>query len=255
MRQLVISFLILFSASIAAFAQPESNPTHSLTFTFRQGDGTNGLAVVYLPSKNLYYCTIAGNSIYPLEAFSGGENIYAGAIGFDARGLWYNEKQNVLEGNSYDGQGVYNIPLNNKGLPAGEAEYKYPGGQPGAQSVGAYDAATGALFYFDITSEQIISYKRTTGKAGKALKLKGCPTDYAHISNAMIYTGKKGYEFGLYDFYDAKVYFFDKKGNYAATSVMGSDAPYNEMFNFSYANGYIFLFDTGMKEWWGYKVF
>jgi len=255
MRQLVFSFLLLLSVSIIAFAQPISNPTHTITLTITQGDGTNGASVAHNPSKNIYYCAIAGNTAYPLEAFSKSENIYQGTIGFDARGLWYNEKENTIEGNNYDGQGIYSIPLDGKGLPSGEAEYKYAGGQPEAQAVGVYDAATGTILYFDIANEQIIRYKRTSGKPGKPLTLKGCPADYENISSAMIYTGQKGYEFGIFDFMDAKVYFFDKKGNYTATSTMGDDAPYNDLFNFSYANGYVFLFDTGMKEWLGSKVF
>ncbi len=254
MRHLFLSLLFL-AAGFASFAQPEKNPTHSLTFTLTQGDGTNGASVAYNPSKKIYYCIIAGNASFPLEAFSKNENVYAGTAGFDARGLWYNEKENTLEGNAYDGTGIYSIPLDSKGLPSGEAEYKYPGGQPNAQAVGVYDAATGTLLYFDKDNEQVIRYKRASGKAGKSLKLKGCPADYDNICPAMIYTGVKGYEFGIYDFVDAKVYFFDKKGNYTETSVMGDDAPYNELFNFSYANGYVFLFDTGMKEWLGYKIF
>lgn len=247
-------FILLQLIVFSVFAQPENKPAHTLTFTMKQGDGANGVAVVYIPQKEIYYCAIAGNASFPLEVFStAGENVYAGAVGFDARGLWYHEKNNTLEGNAYDGTGIYSIPLERSGLPRQAADYLYPGAQPDAQAVGVY--ADGTILYLDKTNTQIVGYKRTTGKQGKALKLNGCPADYENICNAMIFTGQKGYEYGIYDYAEAKVYFFDKKGKYTATSILGEEAPYNELFNFSYANGYVFLFDTGMKEWFGYKVF
>src|SRR5688572_12884144 len=253
MKRLCLLFATAIYLSVSA--QPNANPTHTLTFTITQGDGKNGIAVAYHTSKQIYYCAMAGNATFPLEAFLGTKTVFIDTLGFDARGLWYNAKNNTLEGNAFNYDGVYAISLDDKGLPNSAAVNKYPGGQPGEHSVGAYDAAKGTVLYFDNVTKEVIRYKVASAKPGKPIPLVGCPSSFADIGNAMIYTGKKGYEIGIYDFVGANIYFFDKKGNYADMSSLGQDAPYNEMFNFSYANGYVFLFDTDMREWWGYKVF
>lgn len=255
MQQLFVSILAVM-VSGAVFAQPNAIPKATLTFTIKQEDGSNGAGVAYNPKKKIYYCAMAGNASFPLEAFSNGINIYEGITGFDARGLWYNEKDNTLEGNTYNNEGIYAINLDDKGVPTGFAEYKFPTGHSDGNAVGTYDAATGTVLYFDNATGTVTRYKRTTGKlSGSPVALKKCPVAFTDLNSAMIYTGEKGYEIGVYDFVGANIYFFDKKGNYTAMSSLGSDAPYNEMFNFSYANGYVFLFDKDMKEWWGYQVF
>lgn len=251
----ILHVCLMIAGCMAAQAQPAANPQQSLTFAFTEGGGANGIAVAYSPSKKIYYCGIAGNADFPLEAFLNGKSIYKGKMGFDSRGLWYDEKENALEGNAYEGSGIYSIELDDRGMPEEAAEYEYPGGQPADQCVGVPDRATGEVLYFNLDDGTVTRYKMKTGKKGKSLTLKNCPTDFENINSAMIYTGQKKYEIGLYDFVEAKLYFFDKKGNYTATSTLDTDAPYNESFNFSYANGYVFMFDTDMREWIGYKIF
>ncbi|HXH19424.1 MAG TPA: hypothetical protein VNJ07_10110 [Chitinophagales bacterium] len=253
MRIILLSLFV--NTCFIANAQLNTHPEATLYLAIQQGGGANGIAVAYNPLKKIYYCAIAGNAEFPLECFTGGENIYRGAIGFDARGLWYNEKSKNLEGNSYGGDGIYAIALDKEGMPEGNPENKYPNVQPDEQSVGAYDAASDQIFYFDYTSGEVIPYKRTAGKKGKIIKLKNCPVPFENLNSAMVYTGQKNAEIGVYNFLDAEVYFFNKKGEYQTTVTLPDDAPYNEMFNFSYANGHVFLFDKDMREWIGYKVF
>lgn len=250
MKKLVsFTFTLLISTSLV-FAQNSYTAKKDMTLKFKGDDGTNASAVVWNPDKHVYYSVIAGNADFPLETFSQSGNVqYTGTAGVDSRGLWYNSSTAKLEGNGYGDVGYFSCNLNASGEPR-SPEVTYSGqNQPDGNSVAAFDGKK--LYYY--YEGKIYSYS-TKGKTGKSFELKSLPAGTSVLNaTTVVYTGRKGEEFGLLD-YDAKrVYLVDKKGNYKASVILPSSAVTHDMFRFSFANGKIWLYDVDTRSWTSYS--
>ncbi|MGE0635958.1 MAG: hypothetical protein AB7G44_10680 [Bacteroidia bacterium] len=245
----IVSFVAATVIAAATFAQTTYTAKKDFTLTFSGSEGTNGTAVVWNPDKQVYYAAIAGNAVYPLETFGSGGNLkYANTTEIDVRGLWYNAKTKKLEGNGAGEVGYFSYMMNASGEPRTPEVTLSGQHQPDFQSVAAFDGKK-LYFFFD---GKITSYS-TKGKAGKSLALKNSPAS-VDVLNAttVVYTGRKGEEFGLLD-YDAKrVYLFNKKGVYTATVNLPGSAITGNMFRFAFANGKIWLYDVDSRSWTGY---
>ena len=246
----IVSLVAATVFAAATFAQSSYTAKKEFSLAFTGSDGTNGTAVVWNPDKQVYYAAIAGNAVYPLETFGVGGNMkYANLTDIDVRGLWYNAKTKKLEGNGAGEVGYFSYDMNASGEPRNPQVMVSGQNQPNFQSVGAFDGKK-IYFFFD---GKINSYS-TKGKAGKSFGLKNSPASVDVLNaTSVVYTGRKGEEFGLLD-YDAKrVYFFNKKGVYTATVNLPSGAVTGDMFRFAFANGKIWLYDIDSRSWTGYS--
>lgn len=254
---LIAVVTVIFSLQ-ANSQQLITNPVASLKLVIEQEGGTNGTAVVFNPEKQLYYTVFAGNSEYPLETFTReGKNIYQSNAGNDMRGMWWNAKAHALEGNCYADGGIVAIGLTGEGY-AGEFNTQIFGGnshQPDDQSVGVFDPVKKEILYYG--AGLVSGYSRKTGKPTKTFVILDIPVDNEDINwSTMISTGVKKMELGVMDYNTGKVYLFDKAtGDHTATVQLPSNAVIYDKFNFSYANGYIFLFDQDERAWTGYRIF
>lgn len=252
LRLLMIVACIAVTAMYSLKAQPHANPESEMILSIVDEGGNNGCAVVFNPEKNLYYTVFAGNSSFPLSVFSAnGEPLYSTDAGFDARGLWYNNKTGNLEGNGYGSHGIFAITLDSKGYPSLTSQIYERDNQPDEQSINCFNEKKKELLgYF---KGNISTYKLSSGKPGKTIKVDVAEDDIN--STAMIYTGKKGYDYGLLDYMNNKVLFFNKKGVLTATTRLPLDQYCESSFNFSFANNRIWIFDTEYREWTGYLIF
>jgi hypothetical protein len=248
MMFIAIAFAMLFSAGNA---QKNYTATKDLTLTFTSDEGTNGSAVVWDSERNIYYGVIAGNTSYPLEAFSkNGSPLFSSEAYIDVRGLWYNSKTKNLEGNGAGETGIFEIKTDATGMPESASVLIDGQFQPDFQSVGAFDSKKQLIYYF--YDGMIHSYKRKNGKLAGSFEITNCPKEFEFInSSTLIFTGRKGEELGLLDI-DRKVYLFDLKGKYRATIELPGDAITNDLFRFSYANDRIWLYDVDSRTWNGY---
>lgn len=221
-----------------------------------QGDyGTNGCAVTYNTQQQIYYACFAGNTSYPLETFNlSGDHLSETTTGYDARGLWYSPKRKRLEGNSYDGTGLYFKNLDSKGLPTGEPILtKSSIVMPMSQSIGAYDEKKDRVVCYD--GGKIYFYKAKNFKSKGTLTLNSSSGFSFFTQYASIWTGIKGYEIGLFDFYNNKLYLFNaKSGNIAASVSIPLDYEHQGFFNISYCNNTFWTFDIDSREWTGWKI-
>jgi hypothetical protein len=63
-------------------------------------------------------------------------------------------------------------------------------------------------------------------------------------------------DYGVLDVYEKKVYLFDKSTwDLSGTVKLPKTAVVYNRFNFSYANGNVFLFNQDTREWIGYRIF
>lgn len=250
-----ILFVGMTLLSVSAFSQVIDNPKASLTLKIKSESGTNGSQVVYNPIKKIYYSIIAGNSSYPLEVFDvDGNNIYQTNTGSDMRGIWWNPKTKTLEGNTYDDSGIISFALDDKGFPSLGNKVIFEGGshQPNSHSVGTYDVKKKSIFYYE--EGQAVYYKRSTGKESMKVTLN-VPNKKSISDNSVIYTGKKKMEIGILDYDADKVYLYSRKtGQMTKTINLPQGVSQASSFRFSYANGYVFIYNTRDRAWSGYKV-
>lgn len=229
----------------------------TITLSIKQESGTNGNAVVYNADKQLYYASYAGNSSYPLETFdANGNNLHQGKTGVDVRGLWWNPKTKDLETNAYKDGGLFIIKTDSRGYGGVGSQNVYSGQhQPDDNSCGDIGKKGDEIFF--LNENWVYSYDRETGeKTSRNIKLD-IPTNLNNINyTSFIYTGKKKMEVGVLNYAHNEVYLFNlKNGSHTGTIKLPSDAETNYVFRFSYANGYIFLYDKESRSWTGYQVF
>jgi hypothetical protein len=233
-------------------------PAASLELQIQGDGGRNGAAVTYNPEKQLYYAVMAGNAEYPLETFSkNGKNLYQSQAYSDMRGLWWNPKEEALEGNCYADGGIVAIGLTEQGYAGDGNRVIIAGGysQPSEQAVGFLDTKKKEILY--LTEGIVVGYSRKDGVMTKTFLWLDIPAEYENINwTTAVFTGVPGMELGVLDFNNNKVYLFDRKHGYHTGTVnLPAGATTYEAFNFSYANGYVFLFDQDARKWKGYRIF
>jgi hypothetical protein len=257
-HHLSLSLALLVISSTAISQDLIQYPAASLELKINGEGGKNGASVAYNPEAKLYYAVIAGNAQYPLETFAGnGYRVNEAEAYSDMRGLWWNSKAGTLEGNCYGEGGIVSIGLTGQGYAGtGNMEIFSGGGcQPTEQSVGTFDPKKKEILYY--TEGSVVGYSRKDGTMTSTFILLYLPADEIDINwTTLIFTGVKGMEFGLLDYYSKKVYLFSRKDGYHSGTVnLPADAMTYETFNVSYANGYVFLFDQDLRKWTGYKIF
>jgi hypothetical protein len=257
MKIVLLAFAgLVFTSQIYAQSELLGTAQYKLSLAFQLEDGTNASAVAFDPGNKVYYAVIAGNESFPLEKFDEyGNSLSTSNAGVDTRGMWWNPKTKSLELNAYGDNGYYRVEFDSYGNLSGSSFQLISGqNQPDAQSVAAFDEKKQLLyFYYD---GAVYSYSFKNGKAGKKQVYLDIPVSTDDINyTTVIYTGIKGKEFGLLDYSDAKVLFFDRKGKNTGTVRLPDDAEVNSYFRFSYANNMVWLYSVDNRVWYGYKIF
>lgn len=278
--------LMLLSLCVLTIANAQSAKTTLAKKTLKKvmeitmpGDGgSNGGSVAYNPIAKKYYIPMLGNASYPMAIFDlkGKEITYATA-GNDLRGLWYNPKTKQLEGNCYDSGGWVKYKLDAKGSILKD-DYDYFKSdfifendmrQPDNQAVG-YFSSQDNMVYFLAQQGFVIVYDMD-GYEKKTIELKNTKGGERIIfgnyqepevedpnffinATSLIYTGIPKSEIGLLNVTDKKIVLYNKAtGIFSAEWQLPKDAVVNENFNFTYANGMVWLFDKENRKWVVYK--
>lgn len=248
--------MLAFTGLIAQFTlaqTPNLHPKVDLRLGITSDEGTNGLAVAYNPSKNLYYTVYAGNALFTMEVHkTTGESIKVMPIGGDLRGLWYNESKARLEGILYGNAGTCSFELDGNGFPSTISTTSFDYGM-GAQDVAVYNK--GKVYFADYSG--VTSFKQDKGK-GKLSKHVDI-ANYTTINfGGFIHTGVAGYEFGFFDYEENRLLLVNAKTNRITAKVIidVEDAVESlENFRISYCNNRLFIYDGSNREWIGYKIF
>lgn len=256
--KLKLTFLlavVVIALAACTSSKVNKKPTETLTLKFKSIKGTNASVVAYNPQKQLYYTAIAGNQSFPIETFNQkGEFLNTATLGFDLRGLWWNTKENSLQSNAYDDLGINTLKTNEGGLIIGEFTWlTHQSGQPSSNSVGAYNSKDNQILYYN--DGKLYKVDASTYASAGELELK-IPVSLDDINQTtVIYTGIKHKEAGVLNYKDKKVYLFDiNSGKLTATVQLPTTAITHDLFRFSYANGYVWLYDVDVRTWTGYKI-
>ncbi len=232
---------------------PNAIPNLSLPYSVGVNNATG---VAYNPNFNLYYIAQAGNPGFPLETFDAvGTPLYQTNTGFDMRGMWWNSNTNQLESNGYNTGGIWAYDLNASGYALNTGTSIFTGlNQPTSQSVGDYNCVDDELWYYNNGS--IMKRDRATNALIGTFPLVGIPVGTANLNNnSIVYTDCAGHEIGLVDYVLLRVYFFDKTTlTYTGYSQLPAGTVVNNAFRVSWANGLLWLFDSGPDIWYSFEV-
>lgn len=275
MKKIIAAFtLLLVATSMNSFAQNQRTLKKVMELKMPKTAeedmcGTRGAGVCWNPVTLKYYAVFAGNASFPMAVFDAkGKRISNDELTaqVDTRGIWYNSKTKKICGNGYDDNGWFTYTLDKKGIPS---EYNVEAAgmnQPDAQSVGAYDAKTGYVFFFNKGDVSFYTTQDATSSKSIALQLgvkKGQdPLISEELESALekynsttaVATGIKNGEIGLLNVLDKQIELYDMvKGNMQQVFKLPEDAKTEDMFNFAYANGIFWLFDIEKRTWIGYK--
>jgi hypothetical protein len=252
-----MALILLISTGILHAQRPYSNVKgHAIEYTMAQDGGTNGAAVAWNARFQVYFCVIAGNEGFPMEAFdASGANAMQGSAMFDWRGIWYNPKTKSIEGNGYGESGWQTLVTEDATQPTATREIVSGMNQPNEQAVGAYDFVAKQVVFWDADNQSLAMYSRKKPSKVTSLALTfNC--DVSDLNYTSVgFTGVKGYEFVLLDVVAAKLRFFDRSGKETAATQLPDGAPLNDSFAFSFANNHAFLYDKDNRVWYGFKVF
>jgi hypothetical protein len=233
---------------------PLSSSNCSLTLSVsNEEDGTNGVAVAYNPTNNLYYTIFAGNAEYPIETHTtSGASINSQDANFDCRGLWYNPTTKCLEGISYGNTGSMKFLLDGTGKIMGTKETTFSYGME-AQTVAVYAEKKKALMFVEGIT---VSFFKPGKAKAKTLTLD-FPSDLNLNTNGAAYTGVKNYEIAIMEAGVNVVHLFSAKTGKETGQVKldTKDMELPSFFNASYANNLFFVFDVNARTWSGYKLF
>jgi hypothetical protein len=253
---LVIFFHVGFLG--AAIAQSYiTNPKPSLKLTFLGESGTNGSAVAYNAKSKIYYAVIAGNVQYPLETFDKkGKPVRQQTANYDTRGMWWNPILNKLERNGYADLNIISNNIADNGYLdlTYNQTLSFENNIPDENSVGTFDFQADEVLYYD--NGLVHRFAHSTGKYLSFVRLN-LPTGLEAVNQySIIYTGVTGAEIGLLNFVTRQVYFFNKNTGQMANSVvqLPADSVTDSRFWFSYANGYVWLYNARTRTWTGYKI-
>lgn len=257
MKKLIILLLVFSLASAQSLiAQNLMQEAEAVVMLKMKGDnGNNGTAVVYNPKKEFYYAAFAGNTNFPLEVFNKyGKHLYKTITGFDVRGLWFNPKDDRIEGNAFDGVGLYYNTLDANGYPGDFATPILENIElPSSNSVGVGNSRKKEIYYLQNKEIKIYSAKDHAFKKQISLEIPYSSRDIN--TSTLLFTNVKNMEFGLLDVENKLLLLFNKKGAYKGSVSINASFSLPDRFNISFANEYLFIFNKNMREWTGYKVF
>ena len=219
------------------------------------GVGNTRTGVAYYPTKNRYYSVVAGTTNYPIETFaaSGGAALSSSVQTGDYRGLWYNPLLGTIEGNTFNGVGIFSQNIDPvTGYVTGTATNLLSGTMPNSQSCGVYDAANDQVLYYN--GGNLYKHSRSTGLQISTIAITGLPAGNINLYS-LGYTGVSGREVCLYDYTNQAVRFINlSNGAYVSSCQLPASAPVPGSYRMGYANNRIFLYDQSVSRWYGYKV-
>jgi hypothetical protein len=243
-----------------------------------EGGGSNGGSVAYNPIAKKYYIPMVGNANYPMAIFDlKGKELTSANAGNDLRGFWYNPKTKQLQGNCYDSGGWVKYNLDAKGDITKDDDYfksefifENEMHQPDNQAVGFFSSQDNMVYF--LTKWGSVWLYDNKGNKKKFLDLKNSKdaadpiefgdddsdvsddVTFTYNTTSLIYTGNPGAEIGLLNVEDKRIEFFNKAtGIFATEWQLPTDAVVYKNFNFTYANGMVWLFDKENRKWVVYK--
>ena len=225
--------------------------------------GIGGAAVAWHPMERKYYAAQAGPGAPMMIFDEKGKKITATDLtaGVDVRGFWYNPTSRTLQATTAGNNGWYEYAVNERGVPENRRRLKIETGLQSEDAIGAYNAVTNAVYFYDHTHLMAESRGLNGLPLLDKVKLRSGTTEKDDTDaakrtndyniNAIVYTG----QLGLLNVAKKQVELYDPStGSLTQILRLPDNAPVSKSFNLSYCNNTYWLFNPATREWTGYRV-
>jgi hypothetical protein len=255
---IAIFFATLFGVKTTYGCTILTTAVPSVPATLNQAVST-AMSVAYNPNKNLYYTVNGGFATLAMQCFDGTSGALLTSVvqNIDYRGCWWNTNTNQFEGNAYGSPSA--LDAQNLAPATGYPLTTFTSlgvtvPSVDGQRMGVYDPVNNYVIFINGLTLQ--KYNRNTGALVATVNITGLPATTINTYSAL-YTGCTGYEYGVYDYSNKRLYFLNTSGAYQATCNLPASAPGTSFYGIAFANGYLWLNDAGSPDyiWKGYQVF
>ena len=231
------------------------NLQHKATLKVPQQVHGDGGAVVWNPRNKVYYCSFFGAAGSPLFMFDSGGNVslHKADIGLDCRALWYNVKQGCLEGSASEVEEYFSMGIDAGGTPQ-QINNEYTGHYNMFEmGMGSWVSGKDEVWYY--SNRFVHRYKVRKDSEPSLFELE-IDDHYFDVNGfAMVYTGFRGAEVGLYDYVKNRILLFSKRSG-KLKRILNIDhlnSPRPSSAGFSFSNGKFWLYDNAERMWCGYE--
>lgn len=228
---------------------------HCATLKIPHSVKGDGGAVVWNPGSKLYYCSFSGSSGSPLFMFdsAGNVSIHSAEIGLDCRALWYNARKKCLEGSASELEEYFRMELDSKGLPVQVKDIFTGNYHLFEMGMGSWVEEKNEVWYY---SNRFVHRYRVRKDSDPVLFELELDDHYYDInSNALVYTGIRNAEVGLYDYVKNRILLFSRRSGKLKRilNIKHANSPRPNSAGFSFCNGIFWLYENSEHTWYGYK--
>lgn len=214
--------------------------------------GSNGCCVIHLAHRKQYAAAFAGNQMFPMAFFNDKDFQLRSdedrVTEIDMRTMYVRNRK--IYGVPYGGDGIYNLP---------EADGEAPQivtsdlGLP-FNSTGAYNDIAEELLFLEEGRVFYLNLKKTNNNL-KEEDWEDIVNDGNHnITTLIVKAEKKKTLIGFLNIANNRVEWYNQKSKKKEEEwLLPKDLLLNNLFNFSYANGIVWIFDKAARTWLGFK--
>jgi len=251
---------LLLSSTLYAAPIILNNAESTINFSTLQSHG--GSSVGYNPVNDQYYVTGIGTSSYGGQVFdaSGTSVGSTQPVGVDVRSVYYDYNSGTMNTLSYNAKsgtssgrdGVYQMGLDGNGVFTGSNTRVMTqlSGLFNAQSVAAYDSIRDRFYSYG--GGNVLVTDSITGALDFTVALESV-SGFSLQSNSIAYASEYELLIGL-DFSLDQAIIWDLGGALLGTSQL-ADLNYNDRYGLGYANGQLFVADSGRTNYYGFNIF
>ena len=228
---------------------------HRMTLKIPYPAHGDGGAVIWNPRNKVYYCSFFGSPNSPLLMFDSAGNISATKteIGLDCRAIWYNSGDACIEGAASEVEEYFSLGVDATGAPK-TVKYIYTGHYHMFEmGMGSWVAPKNEVWYY---SNRFVHRFRVKKNSEPELFELDIDDHYFDINAfAMVYTGIRNAEVGLYDYVKNRILLFSRRSGKLKRilNIQHPNSPRPSNAGFSFSNGLFWLYDNAEHAWYGYR--
>lgn len=269
-----IVFTLVFTLGLfAQKATDDKGLKPQITLSQINQKGASSVSLAWLDNLKIYAAAVSTDSTSWFDFFDkSGKYINSLLANAKVGGLWYNDTQKVLQASTLGDYSVLSYKVFMQKDTLAPNKFTYAEVSLNLEEVYVSNVA----LCFD-TVEQLLYSVEFNDESGMNLfaldfydleygvasfsQLGELPVGISKLNQkTAVYTGRKGFEYGLYNFDDKVVYLYPNDfsqqdyNKVAKTIVLDAEAPAVKEFGVAYTNHLFWLFDKAKGTWSGYKL-
>lgn len=215
---------------------------------------SNTASIGFDPMLGLYYGSRAGSSSYTASVWdlAGNQEQSLAPMNIDARAWNYNSNTGEIEVVTFT-SGLFSAERDANGRLLGsynEVLANLPD-SPSSQTMPSYNAATNEFYAYGSSGSEVRVLDAATGNLNETITLDLASAGISGLSSHFV--GYDPFENALIGTNSDTAYVFGLDGSFLGSSSLSLTAL--NAFNAGYANGQLFLYNSGLQGFQGYDLF